>query len=164
MTGGDAAGAVARPLGQASSSDAGASASVASDLSASAASPFGSSAHSSASETDEPTGAVAPASDERALRAGRGQASASTRPPAPRAPVVTSLAHAQFDAGRPEAPESTIGGQATCIVCFTGPKSHIAVPCGHQCACGECSAQMKECPVCRIPLLPAQMWMRVRVA
>ena len=78
--------------------------------------------------------------------------------------AVTSLADAQFSTGRPEPPESTVGGQSTCIICFTNIKSHIAVPCGHQCACGDCSAQMKECPVCRIPLLPAQMWMRVRVA
>ena len=27
-----------------------------------------------------------------------------------------------------EAPESTIGGQTTCIVCMVGPKSHLAVP------------------------------------
>ena len=46
--------------------------------------------------------------------------------------AVTSLADAQFHTGRPEAPESTIGGQSTCIVCFTNPKSHAAVPCGHQ--------------------------------
>ena len=60
-----------------------------------------------------------------------------------------------------EVPESTIGGQMTCIVCFVNPKSHAAVPCGHQCACGDCSAKMKECPICRNP---AQMWMHVRVA
>ena len=35
------------------------------------------------------------------------------------------------------------------IVCFANPKSHLAVPCGHQCACGDCSAQMRECTVCR---------------
>ena len=81
-------------------------------------------------------------------------------PPSPPA-AVTSLADAQFNTGRPEVPESTIGGQTTCIVCFSNPKSHVAVPCGHQCACGDCSALMKECPVCRIPTL---MWMHVRVA
>ena len=75
--------------------------------------------------------------------------------------AVTSLADAQFNTGRPEAPESTIGGQSTCIICFTNPKSHAAVPCGHQSACGACSAQMKECPVCRSP---AREWMHVRVA
>ena len=82
------------------------------------------------------------------------------RPPPPPATVM-SLADAQFSTGRPEAPESTIGGQSTCIVCFTNPKSHVAVPCGHQCACGECSAQMQNCPVCRSP---AREWIHVRVA
>ena len=73
-------------------------------------------------------------------------------PPPPPADI-TSLADAQFSTGRPEAPESTIGGQTTCIVCFVNPKSHAAVPCGHWCTCGEeCSAQMQACPVCRGPL------------
>ena len=75
--------------------------------------------------------------------------------------VMMSLADSQFNTGRLEAPESTIGGQSTCIVCFTNPKSHVAVPCGHQCSCGDCSAQMKECPVCRGHV---QMWMRVHMA
>ena len=78
-------------------------------------------------------------------------------PPLP----VMSLASAQFDTGRRAVPESTIGGQTTCIVCFVNPKSHIAVPCGHQCACGDCAAKMNECPVCRNP---AREWMQVRVA
>ena len=74
---------------------------------------------------------------------------------------VMSLAAAQFDTGRRAVPESTIGGQTTCIVCFVSPKSHIAIPCGHQCACSECAAKMIECPVCRNP---AREWMQVRVA
>ena len=82
------------------------------------------------------------------------------RPPS--LPVtVMSLATAHFDTGRPDVPESTIGGQTTCIVCFSSPKSHVAVPCGHQCACSKCSAQMKECPVCRTPVAT---WVHVRVA
>ena len=81
--------------------------------------------------------------------------------PAPPSSAVTSLADAQFSTGRPEPPESTIGGQSTCIICFTNPKTHLAAPCGHQCACADCSAQMHECPVCRTPV---QMWMQVRVA
>jgi hypothetical protein len=48
-----------------------------------------------------------------------------------------------------EPPESTIGGQTTCIVCFTNPKTHLAAPCGHQCACGTCAAKMNQCPYCR---------------
>ena len=82
-------------------------------------------------------------------------------PPSPPPTAVTSLADAQFSTGRPEPPESTVGGQSTCIICFTNIKSHIAVPCGHQCACADCSAQMHECPVCRASV---QMWMQVRVA
>jgi hypothetical protein len=74
---------------------------------------------------------------------------------------VMSLAAAQFDTGRPLVPESTIGGQTTCIICFVNPKSHAAVPCGHQCACGECAAQMNECPVCRNPV---REWFHIRVA
>ena len=91
-------------------------------------------------------------------RAAEAAAEEDTVPSLPAA--MTSLADAQFDTGRPGAPESTIGGQMTCIVCFINPKSHAAVPCGHQCACGDCSAQMKECPICRNP---AHMWMHVRV-
>eukprot|EP00966_Prymnesium_polylepis_P214963 4978700-Prymnesium_polylepis.1 len=71
--------------------------------------------------------------------------------------AVISLANAGFDTGRPE---STIGGETTCIVCFSNPKSHAAVPCGHQCACGPCSEQMQACPYCREPVM---MWMLMRV-
>ena len=98
------------------------------------------------------------ARQQREWRAAEAAAEEDTVPSLPAA--MTSLADAQFDTGRPGAPESTIGGQTTCIVCFINPKSHAAVPCGHQCACGNCSAQMKECPVCRNP---AHMWMHVRV-
>ena len=98
------------------------------------------------------------ARQQREWRAAEAAAEEDTVPSLPAA--MTSLADAQFDTGRPGAPESTIGGQMTCIVCFINPKSHAAVPCGHQCACGDCSAQMKECPICRNP---AHMWMHVRV-
>ena len=91
---------------------------------------------------------------------GRGGQRRSPLPPPP-PPTVTSLADAQFSTGRPEVPESTIGGQSTCIVCFTNPKSHVAVPCGHQCACGHCSALMQECPVCRRLV---QTWVHVHMA
>ena len=85
---------------------------------------------------------------------------AMDRPP-PSPGAVTSLADVQFDTGRPEVPESTIGGQTTCIACFVNPKSHAAVPCGHRSACGDCSAKMTACPVCRGSVL---MWMHVRDA
>ena len=49
-------------------------------------------------------------------------------------------------------PESTVGGETTCIVCFERPKSHLAAPCGHLCACSRCAEQMKDCPYCRAPV------------
>jgi hypothetical protein len=56
--------------------------------------------------------------------------------------------------------ESTIGGTTTCIVCFTGEKTHTAVPCGHQCACRQCSNKLKTCPYCRQSV---SLWMHVRI-
>ncbi|EOD35463.1 hypothetical protein EMIHUDRAFT_201574 [Emiliania huxleyi CCMP1516] len=85
--------------------------------------------------------------------------------PAEEQPVATlSLADAGFDTGRAAVPESTLGGETTCIVCFTRPKDHVAIPCGHQCACAECSAKMEQCPICRQAVL---VWMdssRIRLA
>ena len=57
-------------------------------------------------------------------------------------------------------PESTLGGEATCIVCFARPKTHLAVPCGHQCACDACAGQMQACPYCRAPV---QLWVQQRM-
>ena len=49
--------------------------------------------------------------------------------------AAVSLADAGLDTGRPAAaPESTMGGETTCIVCFARVKSYAAVPCGHLCA------------------------------
>ena len=79
--------------------------------------------------------------------------------PQPAAATV-SLADADFDTGRAVVPESTLGGETTCIVCFTRPKTHIAVPCGHQCACGACADRMRDCPYCREPVM---MWMLQRL-
>ena len=71
-----------------------------------------------------------------------------------------SLSQAAFDTGRANVPESTLGGETTCIVCFANPKTHIAFPCGHMCACALCSEKMKECPYCRAEVVG---WMPVRV-
>ena len=71
--------------------------------------------------------------------------------------AAVPLSEANFDTGRPE---STLGGESTCIICFARPKSHAAVPCGHWSACGECSARIMEhdrrCPYCREVVI---MWM-----
>ena len=62
--------------------------------------------------------------------------------------------------GRDDAPQSTIGGDTTCIVCFAEPKTHLAAPCGHQCACGTCAAKMQQCPYCCTPVV---MWVHARI-
>jgi len=93
---------------------------------------------------------------------GSGEPSAADGEPqsAQQPAVAVSLANVAFDTGRPAAPESTLGGDTTCIVCFTNPKTHIAAPCGHLSACGACSAKMEQCPYCREPVM---LWMRLRV-
>ena len=73
---------------------------------------------------------------------------------------VLTLANVGDITGRNDAPESSIGGESTCIVCMARPKTHLAVPCAHQCACGTCAAQMQLCPYCRAPV---QAWFEVRV-
>ena len=78
-------------------------------------------------------------------------------PPLPVVALAAASA-AQFDTGRP--PESSIGGQTTCIICMVNPKSHAAVPCGHQTTCAGCSAQCAECPICRAPIT---QWLQVLV-
>ena len=59
-----------------------------------------------------------------------------------------------------EVAESTLGGETTCIVCFEGAKTHLAVPCGHVCACGPCAGQMRDCPYCRQSV---QQWVAMRI-
>ena len=71
-----------------------------------------------------------------------------------------SLADVNFSTGRQDAPpESTLGGETTCIVCMAMPKTHIAWPCGHWSACEQCAAKMNECPYCRTARV---QWMAVR--
>ena len=74
--------------------------------------------------------------------------------------AAVSLSEASFSTGRDEA-ESTVGGTMTCIVCMVGQKSHLAVPCGHQCVCEGCAAQMDECPICRMRVAT---WIKVHMA
>ena len=83
-----------------------------------------------------------------ALASGRGGRGRGVAPGASISLAHVSLAEARFQA-RPEVPESSIGGQSTCIICFEGEKTHLAAPCGHQCVCGPCSSTLKTCPYCR---------------
>ena len=76
---------------------------------------------------------------------------------APSAQPVLTLADAGDITGRNDVPESTIGGETTCIVCMAHPKSHLAVPCGHQSVCGICAQRMQDCPYCRAPV---QQWVK----
>lgn len=44
--------------------------------------------------------------------------------------------------------------QDTCIICYSRPNTHAFVPCGHQCACGDCGGIIVHgtgatCPICR---------------
>ena len=79
-------------------------------------------------------------------------AEAETEP----APPVLTLADVGDITGRNDVPESSMGGETTCIVCMAHPKTHLAVPCAHQCACGACAEQMQTCPGCRAPV---QRWL-----
>ena len=77
--------------------------------------------------------------------------------PALTQPVLT-LADVGDITGR--VPESSLGGESTCIVCMAHPKTHLAVPCGHQCACGTCAERMQQCPYCRVQV---QLWIQQRM-
>ena len=57
-------------------------------------------------------------------------------PAAASAHPVMTLADVGDITGRNNVPESSLGGETTCIVCFVHPKTHLAAPCGHQCVCG----------------------------
>lgn len=56
--------------------------------------------------------------------------------------------------------ESSLGGQSTCIVCFSGAKTHVAIPCAHQIACQTCSEKLTKCPYCRADV---SMWLCPRI-
>jgi hypothetical protein len=40
-------------------------------------------------------------------------------------------------------------GEVECSVCMDGPASHLLLPCGHQCLCGDCVGLVSLCPICR---------------
>ena len=97
----------------------------------------------------------APAASQLTSGAGR-----STEPAAASAQPVMTLADVGDITGRSNVPESSLGGETTCIVCFVHPKTHLAAPCGHQCACGPCAKLMQICPYCRAPV---QLWVQHRM-
>ena len=64
---------------------------------------------------------------------------------------------ADMEAGGGEGEEGKDGGEETadnmCDVCFDAEKTHVFVPCGHQCTCEACATHIMAdtalCPVCR---------------
>ena len=43
-----------------------------------------------------------------------------------------------------------------CVVCMVNPRTHVLIPCGHQCICKDCVVRLRKlkpraCPVCRQP-------------
>ena len=36
-----------------------------------------------------------------------------------------------------------------CVVCLVEERAFVILPCGHVCACEECSGQLETCPLCR---------------
>jgi hypothetical protein len=47
--------------------------------------------------------------------------------------------------------ELSVLDEDLCAICMESEKTHIVIPCGHQCLCGPCSEAVtdKQCPVCR---------------
>lgn len=45
-----------------------------------------------------------------------------------------------------------------CVICFSGEKNSVMVPCGHICVCINCAKQIMEqpapeCCICRTPVI-----------
>ena len=74
--------------------------------------------------------------------------------------TMLTMANVESTHNRCDLPNSSIGGQTTCIVCMEMEKTHLAVPCGHQTVCFKCSKKFRECPYCRESV---HAWVHVRV-
>ena len=68
----------------------------------------------------------------------------------------TSVREASHEPGRSF---QTGAEDDSCLICMSVPKTHAFVPCGHVCACADCSelvmARQGACPYCRGPALMA---------
>ena len=51
----------------------------------------------------------------------------------------------------PEAPRTR-----ECVVCYDKEPTMAMIPCGHVCACADCAGFLRECPMCRVPVLEAR--------
>ena len=56
---------------------------------------------------------------------------------------------AEEDKKKANNPSKNLGA---CAICLENPQTHAFVPCGHVCACKECSTRVmtknKKCPIC----------------
>ena len=59
---------------------------------------------------------------------------------------------AERDAERGAAPTET-ASDSPCVVCCDVEATHILAPCGHRAVCTGCARLIKECPLCRAPVL-----------
>jgi len=75
-------------------------------------------------------------------RGGRGQQRSVDEEPA-----ASSAAGPSRDEGNDE--------DNTCVVCFSEPRTHAFIPCGHKCICEACGKKVMKkdqlCPMCRDP-------------
>jgi len=40
--------------------------------------------------------------------------------------------------------------QETCVICLSGTRTHVIIPCGHKLFCEVCAVGLiKDCPICR---------------
>jgi len=112
-------------------------------------------------DASEPTVADPPASalvhhpaadDEAAISASMAHLDVSGAPdapdtldPAPSAPATPAAPHVLEPADD--------GENELCAICMMREKTHLLVPCGHQCLCERCAdiiaTQSRECPLCR---------------
>lgn len=53
----------------------------------------------------------------------------------------------------PEPPQAPAPAKAECVVCLDAEATHVVVPCGHICLCGDCTQNLPHCPLCRTAVL-----------
>jgi len=58
--------------------------------------------------------------------------------------ITTSLAVTKMsDDGQEDIDDSL------CVICIANDRTHVVVPCGHMCLCGDCASLVGDCPMCR---------------
>ena len=71
-------------------------------------------------------------------------------------PSLSTQALSIDQAGEEATGSAQLGDDNSCVVCLDGEKTHILVPCGHQCVCAPCGERLAaqtgggaRYPVCR---------------